>query len=64
MEKEEVIKHFCALASKVMHERFDNLRPADCFCGEKENIRFQFDREVFKFITEAVEDHLKLREKE
>lgn len=53
MIKEEVIKKFCELSTKVGKEVFNSTVPHDCFCVNSPN--FQFSPEIIAFITEAVE---------
>ena len=57
MTREEVIKRFCALSTKVMEKQFNYLIPADCFCGEKA-FGGAFDSEIVEFIESAVEEKL------
>ena len=56
MTKDEVIEEFCALAGRV-REEFDSKYAADCFCLHAAEVSstFNFDKEVFQFIENAVQ---------
>ena len=60
MNKQQVIKRFCKLASEVASIKFHNGFASDCFCGlNKLKIGdFRFEEKVFQFIEEAVKEKL------
>lgn len=60
MDKEDVIKLFCELATKVSKEVYNNSYAHDCFCIESlrtsvtELGGYRFEEPVFDFIKRAV----------
>jgi hypothetical protein len=60
--KRDVIAFFCRLANAVQDEAFNNLGPADCFCGlnswADDCGDFLFSDDVLRFIQQAVSDKL------
>jgi len=58
MSKDQVIKQFCQLSSKVMDRVFSFSKPADCFCENKESVNYQYSPEVIEFIKQAVQEKL------
>jgi hypothetical protein len=69
LTKDQVVRRFCQLATRVMSERFEDKLPADCFCGQSAPIPvgramlfqllsmddYRFDEEVLRFIERAVD---------
>ena len=62
MTRREVISRFCALATKVRKEVFGNDIPADCICMDQ--IGFEFNETLLKYIEEAVYKQIDLDNKE
>ena len=65
MTKNEVIKKFCDLSSKVADKVFKSQKASDCFCtcamlgaqtNKYQSKNFNFEREVVEFIEKAVEN--------
>ena len=61
MKRDEVIKAFCELSSRVGEQVFQHSRAHDCFCNGPD-VYFQFDDEVFQFIVDAVEEKIKRKQ--
>ena len=58
MKKQEIIEELCKLADKVATDVFGNKKSADCFCESFDATSFSFEKEVFEFIRDAVEDKI------
>lgn len=62
MKRNEIIKAYCELSTKIMKEKFNYKIPADCFCENYDQDNFQFDQSIVDFVIAAVDEKIK-REK-
>ena len=54
MNRDEVIKRFCALSSEVTGVVYEWKHAADCFCEYAALEGYRFDEQVMQFIEDAV----------
>jgi hypothetical protein len=68
MTRDEVVKRFCRLATRVASEHFDSMEASDCFCESPDNSElkravfaplgmddYRFSERILTFIEEAVD---------
>ena len=58
--QKEVLRRFCALATKVRNEKFGLQHASDCFCPDRWSmLNFEFSEGVIEFLEKAIKEKLK-----